>query len=269
MNDRRQIKAFSPEIEAQDSAYRPTPKTPPAAEKQMNKNKYLFALIGLLAGFLVSYYATKSMNETSAGAAPRTPAGAPASGQNQQAMMGDVRAVIEKAKNNPQDFEAQIDAADAFYRIQKFKEAAELLEKAYQINPAEFTKMAGAVAFLGNYSLEEKKYDEAEKWFQRAIESNPSEINFHIELATVFLEREPPAPDKAIAPLEQALKIQPKNGHALGHLVEAYLLKKNTRAAEDTLDKLREAEPNNKRIAIYQNLLADVKAGKPITIPKE
>ncbi|MEW6206912.1 MAG: tetratricopeptide repeat protein [Acidobacteriota bacterium] len=235
----------------------------------MNKNKYLFALIGLLAGFLASYYATKSMNESAAGAAPKTAAGAPASGQSQQAMMGDVRAIIEKAKNNPQDYEAQINAADAFYQIQRFKDAAEYLEKAYQINPAEFIKMTGAVAFLGKYSLEEKKFDEAEKWFQRAIESAPTEIELHIELATVFLEREPPAPDKAIEPLNQALKVQPKNGHALGHLVEAYLLKKDARAAEATLSRLQDAEPNNKRIAVYQNLLADLKAGKPITIPKE
>jgi tetratricopeptide (TPR) repeat protein len=235
----------------------------------VNKNKYLFALIGILAGFLISYYATKSMNESPAGAAPKTPAGAPSGSQGQQAAMGDVRAIIEKAKNNPQDFEAQINAADSFYQIQRFKEAAEYLEKAYQINPAEFTKMTGAVAFMGRYSLEEKKYAEAEKWFQRAIEAAPAEAELHVELADVFLKSEPPAPDKAIASLQQALKIQPKNGHALGHLIEAYLLKKDARTAEDTLSQLKSAEPNNNRISIYQNLIADLKAGKPVTIPKE
>ncbi len=238
-------------------------------EIKVNKNKYLFALIGLLAGFLISYYATKSINESSAGAAPRTPAGAPAGGQNQQAMMGDVRAVIEKAKNNPQDFEAQVAAASVHAQIGRSKEAVELLEKAYQINPVELGKLEGAVGFIGQYYLKEKNFSEAEKWFRRGLELQPNEIELHIELATALLEREPPAPDKAIAPLEQALKIQPKNGHALGHLVEAYLLKKDVRTAEDTLGRLREAEPANKRISIYQNLIADLKAGKPITIPKE
>jgi tetratricopeptide (TPR) repeat protein len=235
----------------------------------VNKNKYLFALIGLLAGFLASYYATKSINESDANTATRTSAGAPAGGQNQQAMMGDVRAILDKAKNNPQDFQAQIEAASVHAQIGRSKEAAELLEKAYQINPAELGKLEGAISFIGQHYLEEKKFEEAEKWFRRAVEADPTQTEPHIEMAKVFLLREPPAPDKAIAPLEKALQLQPKNGHALGHLIEAHLLKKDARAAESALSRLQGAEPNNKRIAIYQNLLADLKAGKPITIPKE
>jgi tetratricopeptide (TPR) repeat protein len=235
----------------------------------MNKNKYLFGLIGLLLGFLASFFVTKSINESPAGAAS-APARPGAAGQpSQQAMMGDVRAVIEKAKNNPQDYQAQIDAARAFAQINRNKEAAEFLEKAYQVNPAELGKLEGAVGFIGMHYMDEKNFAEAEKWFRRALDLSPDDAELHIELAATFLEREPAAPDRAIESLQQALRVAPKNGHAIGHLIEAYLHKKDARAAEDALGRLREAEPNNQRAAIYQNLIADLKAGKPITIPKE
>ncbi len=235
----------------------------------VNKNKYLFALIGILLGFMGSFFWVRSINESSAGAAPRTSSGAPSGQPSQQAMMGDVAAIIEKAKKNPQDYEAQIDAARVHAQIGRIKESVEFLEKAYQINPKELGKLEGAMGFVGQHYLEEKHFDEAESWFRRALEFQPDEIELHIELASTFLEREPAAPDKAIETLQQALKVQPRNGHALGHLVEAYLLKKDVRTSEETLNRLKEAEPNNKRISIYQNLIADLRAGKPITIPKE
>jgi Flp pilus assembly protein TadD len=236
----------------------------------VNKNKYLFGLIGILAGFLISFFVTKSINESQAGAATSNSSATARGpgGPNQQQMMSDVAQTIEKAKNNPQDYEAQVNAARSFAQIGRNKEAAEFLEKAYEINPAELGKL-GAIGFIGMSHFEEKNFAEAEKWFLRALELTPNNPDLLIELASTFLEREPAAPDKAIERLQQALKTEPRNGHALGHLVEAYLLKKDVRAAEEALERLKEAEPANTRISIYQNLVADVKAGKPITIPKE
>ena len=68
---------------------------------------------------------------------------------------------------------------------------------------------------------------------------------------------------------EARLKANPKDGHALGHLVEAYAVKKDAAGADEALNRLREADPSNKRLTALQNMVADLKAGKPVTIPKE
>jgi tetratricopeptide (TPR) repeat protein len=186
----------------------------------------------------------------------------------QKAAMGDVAQTIEKAKNNPKDYEAQVAAARVYYQIQRFGEAVEYLEKAYAINPTEIAKQ-GALGFIGQYYFDQKKYEDAEKWLNKAIEAEPSDPEARIILAETFIKREPPQPDKAIQELQRATKVDPKSAHAYGHLVEAYALKKDAKAAEDALNKLKELEPTNSRISALQGLVADVKAGKSVTLPSE
>jgi tetratricopeptide (TPR) repeat protein len=236
----------------------------------MNR-KYLYGIIGLAIGIAVSFYFTRSYNTTNAGAtnaAPNAPGMAGASGGDQKAMMGDVAQTIEKAKNNPKDYEAQVAAARVFYQIQRFPEAVEYLERAYAINPTEIAKQ-GALGFIGQHYFDQKKYEEAEKWLNKAIEAEPNDPEAHVILAETFIKREPPQPDKAIQELQRATKIDAKSAHAYGHLVEAYALKKDAKAAEDALAKLKEMEPTNNRISALQTMIADVKAGKAITLPSE
>ncbi|HET9532153.1 MAG TPA: tetratricopeptide repeat protein [Blastocatellia bacterium] len=233
----------------------------------VNRNKYLFGLIGLAAGFLVSFFLTQSINRSAAVSAPGSPAAsAGGAGQpNQQAMMANVSATLEKAKNNPKDFDAQVDAARTFFQIGRIPEATEYLKKAYEIKPDDINVTAN----IGILYSEQKNFVEAEKWFRRAIEISPDESELYVELGATYIQREPPEPDKAIAEMQRALQIEPRNAHALGHLLEAHLLKKDAQQAEEALARLREADPTSQKISVYQGLIADVKAGRPITVPKE
>ncbi|HKY06292.1 MAG TPA: tetratricopeptide repeat protein [Blastocatellia bacterium] len=230
----------------------------------MNRNKYLFGLIGLALGFIVSFFWTQSYNKSTAVTMPAS-AGAQGGQPNQQGMMADVSATLEKAKNNPKDFEAQVDAARTFFQIGRIPDAIEYLKRAYEVKPDDINVTAN----IGILYSEQKDYAEAEKWFRRAIEISPDESELYVELGATFIQREPAQPDKAVEELQRALRIDGKNSHALGHLIEAYLLKKDARLAEETLARLRETEPASPKIATYQTLIADVKAGRPVTVPKE
>jgi tetratricopeptide (TPR) repeat protein len=246
----------------------------------LDKNKYLIGLIGLAVGFMISFLLTTNYNKNNAqvsasgqsAAMPgATGAGGPA---NQQAMMGQVQQAIEKAKNNPKDFQAQLDAAKVYYQVNRLPDTVEYLKKAYEINPGEFTKQSGnelkgALGFIGVYYSDQKNYDEAEAWFRRALEASPGDPEVRIELASTFIQRQPPAPDKAIQELQAVLKSNPKDGHALSHLVEAYALKKDARGAEEAFNSLKEAEPTNQRLTALQGMVSDLKAGKQVSIPKE
>jgi tetratricopeptide (TPR) repeat protein len=241
----------------------------------VNKNKYLIAGIGLAVGFIVSFFWTQSFNKNNVAPAttaassgmPGGASGASGSG-GQQAMMGQVQQVIEKAKSSPNDFQSQVEAAKIFNQIGRVPETVEYLKKAYAIDANKFNEL-GAAGFLGQYYFEQKDYAESETWFNRAIKAEPNEADLYVALAETYVQREPPQPDQAVAQLQQALKIDAKSGHALGHLVEAYALKKDARAAEDTLNRLKETDPTNQRLSTLESLVADLKAGKPVSIPKE
>lgn len=238
----------------------------------MNKNKYLIGLIGLALGFIISFFLTQNYNKSNAAPAaagmPSGMAGGAGGAGGQQAMMGQVAQVIEKAKNGPNDFQAQVEAAKIFNEIGRVAETVDYLKRAYAIDATKFNEL-GAAGFLGQYYFEQKDYAEAETWFNRAIKADPKEADLYVALAKTYVQREPPQPDQAIAQLQQALGVDPKNGHALGHLVEAYALKKDARGAEETVKRLKETDPTNQRISVLETLVADLKAGKAVTIPKE
>jgi len=242
----------------------------------VDKNKYLVGLIGLAIGFIISFFWTQSINKNNATtgvAASSMPSGA-SGGGGQQAMMGQVQQVLERAKNSPNDFQAQIDAAKVFNQVGRKAETVEYLKKAYDVNAVEFvrqssTDLQGVLPFLAFYYDDQKNYDESDKWIRRALDAAPNDSEMRIEFASAYLQRQPPQLDKAIQELLAELKVNPKDGHALGHLVEAYALKKDARSAEETVKRLKETDPTNQRISVLETLVADLKAGKAVTIPKE
>jgi tetratricopeptide (TPR) repeat protein len=247
-----------------------------SSERQrVNKNKYLVGLIGLAVGFIISFFWTQSINKSGAdrGVSASGPQGA-ASGGSQQAMMGQVQQVIEHAKNNPNDFQAQIEAAKVFNQVGRKDETVDYLIKAYTANPTEFirqssTDLQGVLPFIAMYYDEKKNYEESDKWIRRALDATPTDSETRIEFAAAYLQREPPQPEKAVQELQTELKSNPKDGHALSHLVEAYALKKDVSGAEDSLKKLKEVDPTNQRVPALEKVVSDMKTGKPVSIPKE
>jgi tetratricopeptide (TPR) repeat protein len=237
----------------------------------VNKNKYLAGLLGLVVGFGVAFYFTQKINKEGASIASGQPTGMPGAATGaggQQAMMGQVAQTIEKAKGNPKDFDAQVEAARVFHQIGRVAETVEYLEKAHEIDATKFSELK-AEGFLGQYYFEEKKYPESEMWFNRAIKAEPGEADLYVALAETYVQREPPSPEKAIEQIQLALKIAPRNVHALRHLIEAYALKMDVRGAEETFSRLKEADPSNAGISKLESMIADLKAGRPVTIPKE
>ena len=237
----------------------------------MKRKRILFGVIGLMIGFIASFVWTRDYNKRNAVAS--TPSGtstaaAAPGGQNQQAMMAQIRETMEKAKQNPNDFDAQLEAASAYDAIGRGKDAVEYLTKALEINPNE-KRAVGICGYIGDYYFQQKAYVDAEKWFRKASEINPSMPDAYIEVAATYIERQPPNPDKAIQELQHALSLDPKSAHALEHLTEAFALKKDVRGADDAISRLKQADPGNKRLAQLQNMVTDLKAGKAVSVPKE
>jgi len=241
----------------------------------LTKRRVIFGLSGLAIGFVVAFFWTKNYNNTALGSQAQLKPGAPAAAlgdqagaANQQAGMGSVRDTIERAKSNPNDFEAQVKAAQMFDQIGRVKEEIPLLEQAYKADRSQAVAM-NIPPYLAEYYSSQKDYQNAEKWYRAQLDAKPGDQEIAIELGATFIDREPPNPDKAIDYLQSVLKTSPGNAHALVHLTQAYLLKKDARAAEDSLAKARQSDSGNKMIPDLEKQVNALKSGQQVILPKE
>jgi tetratricopeptide (TPR) repeat protein len=223
----------------------------------MKKESILFGIIGLLAGLIIGFIGANSLNKnnapvgTAAAADPNSalPPGHPglagAAAQAPGGAIPEVQAAIEKAKQEPDNFDAQMKAAEMYYRIRRFPEAIELLKRAVQLKPAD----PEALTQLGNAYFDSENYPEAEKWYLQSLAKKPDNINVRTDLGLTFLLREPPDYDRAIEEFKRSLAIDPKHVQTLQNLTVAYTKKGDLADAKATLAELGSAEPGNQALS--------------------
>jgi tetratricopeptide (TPR) repeat protein len=228
----------------------------------MNKENILFAIIGLLLGCIVGFVSANFMNQNYTGPRPKTAAAsagqgaglppdhppvgasngvADQSGGAQAGMQADVQKQIQKARDNPNDFDAQLTAAGLYYQIGRYDEAIEFLMKANQIRPESYE----TVVKLGDTNFEAEHYEVAEKWYTSALTTNPKDVNVRTDLGTTFMARQPPDFDRAIKEYTRSLELDPKHEQTLHNLVIAYTKKNDAANAQAMLDRLVAVNPNN------------------------
>ena len=174
----------------------------------MNRENLLFAIIGLLLGFIVGFIFASSMSQKAqtqtASAAQGLPADHPPVGAQSAgdpaAMREQVTAQIAKARNEPENFDAQVQAANLFYQIQRYDQAIEFLLRANQLKPADYE----TVANLGLVNLDAGHFDQAEKWYRAAIKMKSDDERTAAGLAAATLGKgDAKAAADAIAQLEK------------------------------------------------------------------
>lgn len=177
----------------------------------MNRENLLFAIIGVLLGFIVGFMFASSMSQKvaqtqTAGASQNIPSdhppvGAAQSGMDPAAMREQVTSQIEKARNEPKNFDAQIKAAELYYQIQRYDQAIEYLLKANTLKPTDYE----TVAVLGLVNLDAGHYDQAEKWYRAALKMKPDDERVLAGLAATTLQKgDAKAAEDAIAQLEKS-----------------------------------------------------------------
>jgi tetratricopeptide (TPR) repeat protein len=182
----------------------------------MTRENLLFAVIGVLLGFIVGFIFASTMNQRyGPGATAAVPSAQnlpsdhpPIQGgdaQNPQAIFAQVQASMKKAREEPNNFDAQVEAARLEYQIQRFDQAVEFLLRANQLKPDDYD----VVAMLGAANLEAAHYDMAEKWYKIALGKKPDDVGVLAGLAYMELQKgDAKAAEKAIASLE---KVDPSN----------------------------------------------------------
>jgi len=228
----------------------------------MNKENILFCVVGLLAGLIIGFIFANSVNQRAGATAVTTTAtGMPANssippghpdvgsagqaGQAGGAMPAETQAVIDKAKQSPKDFDAQVAAAELYYQINRFDEAINFLKAAHDLKPDD----REVIVHLGNASFDGDHYEDAEKWYTEALAKKPDDANVRTDLGLTFIFRNPPNYDRAIQEFNRSLAIDPKHIQTLQNLTVAYTKKGDTAKANETLAKLTAVDPTNSAIS--------------------
>lgn len=196
----------------------------------MNRDNLLFTIIGLLLGFIVGFMFASSISQREATPAatartqnlppdhPPAAAGQPGAPGGMQA---EVTAALDTARKEPNNFDAQLKAAELYYQIQRYDDAIAYLLKANQLQPDSYE----TVANLGMVNMDAGHYETAEKWYEAALVKKPEDVRVLDGLCVVYLEQ--------------------------GKVKEA----------EAAIAKLAKADPNNTDLTQFRERLAKLKTG--------
>ena len=201
----------------------------------MTRENLLFAIIGILLGFIVGFLLANSINQRDFAARlgsatgpqsqnlpPNHPPVGGDQGTDPQQVFSQVQAAMKQAHEQPNNFEAQLTAAKLEYQIQRFDQAIEYLLAANKLRPDDFD----VLAMLAVANLDGGHFDAAEKWYRAALQKKPDDM---------------PSVDGLCA---------------------ALLSKGDVKGAEEAINKLAKIDPTNQDLPQFRTKLAELKSSK-------
>jgi len=218
----------------------------------MKLHNLYFGIIGLLVGFIAGFFYANHYNRANApspSAMMSLPPGHPPIGASES----EITQSVQRADEQPQNFDAQITAATLLYRAGRLEQALTYFERAHAIRPNDVNTLVqlGNVHFdLGEHHLQHQDtaqanthFQEASQWYERALAHNPNDANVRTDYGLTFYKRQPRELDRAIAEYRRALAADPKHPQALHNLIVALTEKGELEEAETLLKRLEEIAP--------------------------
>jgi tetratricopeptide (TPR) repeat protein len=208
----------------------------PTVTIEMSRDNLLFVIIGILLGFIAGFMLASGWSQRDAAtrAASTTvqqgqnlppnhpPVGGDQSSDGGQQMLAQVQEAMKQAREHPEDFDAQVTAAQLEYKIQRYDQAIEYLLIANKLKPAD----QDVLFMLAVANLDAGRYDTATQWYKAALLKKPNDI-----------------------PL-------------LDGYCAALLGKGDAKGAEDAINKLAKVDPTNQDLPQFRDKLAELKSGK-------
>jgi tetratricopeptide (TPR) repeat protein len=212
----------------------------------MNRENILFSLVGigfgLFFGFGFASWANMRAGATLIGDGRMSQSQLPSNGvADQQRLESAAQAAVKAARENPSDYEAQMNAARASFQTERLDDVLEFLLRANTLKPEQLEP----VVALGNVNYDTGNYLAAEKWYTAALAKTPDDINVRTDLGLTFLLRNPPDNERALAEFRRSLAIDPKHEPTLQNMVVALTRKGDKEEARATLAKLESLNPAN------------------------
>lgn len=178
----------------------------------------------------------------------------------------EIRKIIADADAKPADFGYQKERGIGIYRYGAMKqdtallaESSRILARANQLNPKDHDVIVGlAHSYFdtGYFGKDNKSFEKARETYAKALVLKPVDADIQTEIGMTYFLLAPPDYGRAIIEFEKSLKIDPKYEKALVFLTQSYIKAGNIGEAQNTLAKLREANPSNSSLSELASLIS-------------
>ncbi len=243
----------------------------------MNRENILFTAVGLLLGYVIAFHLVVYVNQSQAaqtvpaGAASGDalpadhPGGAGVSEAERQRMLSAAEEAANAARDNPQDFNAQMKAAEGFYQAGSFEDAIDFMTRANKLRPDDYN----TVVRLGTIYSSARRFEDAARWYTAALAKRPEDCDARSELALTFYLRKPSQPEKAISELRRCLDKDPNHVPSLHNLTLMLLETKQYAESESTLARLAQADPTYPQLPRLREEVRKARAGSQAKAPAD
>ncbi len=231
----------------------------------MQKN-ILFGIGGLIVGLIIGFLAANSINRSAISQQNTAQTQTNAPFVNQQIQSSDIKEQqlpsrplpevsekLDRAKNEPNDFDAQMEAGNLYVKIQAFDKAQEFYNRAELLNPSDYEK----IVRLGNGFFDAGKFEKAEKWYEQALAKKPDDVNVRTDLGITFVERDKPDLDRAVKEFQTSLETNPRHEPTLYNLAIAYLKKEKFEETQQVLRQLEDVNPQGQLVERLKQILVN------------
>ena len=235
----------------------------------MNRENVLFSVVGLLLGYVVAFHLVVYVNqgqpapaaagagESAAGLPADHPSAAGEGGADRQRLLAAAEESARAAREKPDDFDAQLTAAEGFFRAGSFEDAIDFMTRANKLRPDDYD----TVVKLGNVYSAAARFEDAARWYTAALAKRPDDCDTRSELALTFFLRKPSQPDKAITELKRCLDKEPSHVPSLHNLARMFMETKRYADSEAALARLEQAEPSYPQLPLLREELRKARAG--------
>src|SRR5215207_2499492 len=229
----------------------------------MNRENVLFAVVGLLLGYVVAFhlvvYVNQSQPAPGAPAAEGLSADHPAveGGADRQRLLAEAEKAAEAARKAPDNFEAQVRAAEGQFAARNFEDAIDFMTRANKLRPEDYD----TVVRLGRVYSSAGRFEDAARWYTAALAKRPDDCDARSELALTFFMRQPSQPEKAVTELRRCLQSDPNHVHSLHNLALMLMETKQYAESEATLARLEQTDPAYPQLPLLREELRKARAG--------
>ena len=237
----------------------------------MNRENILFSTVGLLLGYviafhLVVYYNQSNGVQTAASASASAeglpadhPSGAGADAAERERLLAAAEEGGRAAREKPQDFDAQMKAAEVYFEAGSFEDAIDFMTRANRLRPDDYK----TVVRLGTIYSSAGRYEDAARWYTVALSKRPDDCDARSELALTYIMRTPSQPDKAVTELRRSLEIDPNHVPSLHNLTLMLLKTKQYAESASVLARLEQADPTYAQLPLLRGEVERARAAAP------
>jgi tetratricopeptide (TPR) repeat protein len=228
------------------------------------------ALAGLVVGFLLANAINRNEITTLRAefermkAQPSTP---PSNATSSELSEEEIAATIQRAEQNPNDFQIQRSHGIALYRYAAMKQnvalleqAAKILERASALQPGDYDVTVGlgnAYFDIGYFSKNNESLAKAREVYSKGLAAKPGDVEVRTDIGLAYYLETPPNLAMAESEFKKSLEKNPRHEKTLVFMVEVLAKQNKTTEAAEYLDKLRSVNPQNQSIAELNSLIVN------------